>query len=42
MTKMNRMLNAKRSTANGEFRIDSEFNIERWTLSVGRFLPGMQ
>jgi hypothetical protein len=42
MTKMNRTPNAKRSTPDAEFRIDSEFNIERWRLSVGRFLPGMQ
>jgi hypothetical protein len=39
MKKMKQTLNAKRSTPNAEFRGDSEFDIERWTLSVGRFLP---
>jgi hypothetical protein len=42
MTKMKQTLNAKRSTPNGEFRVDSEFDIERWTLSVGCFLAGLQ
>jgi hypothetical protein len=42
MKKMKQTLNAKRSTPNPEFRGDSEFDIERWTLSVGRFLPGPQ
>jgi hypothetical protein len=37
MKKMKQTLNAKRSTPNAEFRRDSEFDIERWTLSVGRF-----
>ena len=32
MTKMKQTLNAKRSTPNAEFRRDSEFDIERWTL----------
>ena len=39
---MKQTLNAKRSTPNAEFRRASEFYIERWTLSVGRFLPGLQ
>jgi hypothetical protein len=42
MTKVKQTLNAKRSTPNAEFRRDSEFGIERWTLSVGRFLTGLQ
>ena len=41
MKKMKQTLNAKRSTPNAEFRRDSEFDIERWTLSVERFLPGL-
>jgi hypothetical protein len=41
MKKMKQTLNAKRSTPNVEFRSDSEFDIERSTLSVGRFLPGL-
>jgi hypothetical protein len=42
MTKTKQTLNAKRSTPNAEFRGDFEFDIERWTLSVGRFLPRLQ
>ena len=42
MRKMKQTLNAKRSTPNAEFRIDSELNIERWMFSVGRFLSGLQ
>lgn len=33
--------NAQRSTLNAEFRRDSEVDIGRWTLGVGRFLPGL-
>ena len=39
---MKQTLNAKRSTPNAEFRRVSELDIERWTLSVGRFLPALQ
>jgi hypothetical protein len=42
MKNIKQTLNAKRSTPNAEFPGDSEFDIERWTLSVGRFLPGLQ
>ena len=42
MKKMKQTFNAKRSMPNAEFRRDSELDIERWTLSVGRFLPGLQ
>ena len=49
MKKMKQTLNsdesrtgAQRSTLNAELRGDSEFYIERWTLSAGRFLPGPQ
>jgi hypothetical protein len=42
MKKMKQTLNAQRSTPSAEFRRDSQFNVERWTLSVGRFLPGLQ
>lgn len=38
---MKQTLNAHRSTLNAEFREDSEVDIERWTLGVGRFLPGL-
>jgi hypothetical protein len=31
-----------KQTLNVEFREDSEFDIESWMLSVGRFLPGPQ
>jgi len=41
MEKMKQTLNAQRATLNAEFRRNSEFDIERWTLSVGRFLPGL-
>jgi len=42
MKRMKKTLNAQRSTPNAELRGDSEFDIERWTLSVGRFLPALQ
>jgi len=42
MKKMKQTLNAQRSTPNVEFREDSGFDSESWTLSVGRFLPGLQ
>jgi hypothetical protein len=42
MKRMKKTLNAQCSTPNAELRGDSEFDIERWTLSVGRFLSGLQ
>ena len=35
-------LNAQRSTLNAESRRDSESDVGRWTLGVGRFLPGLR
>src|SRR5205823_2020749 len=42
MKKMKQTLNAKRSTPNAELRRASQLDIGRWTLSVGRFLPGVR
>ena len=42
MKTMKKTFNAQRSTRNVEFRGGSEFDIERWTLSVGRFLQALQ
>jgi hypothetical protein len=42
MKNMKQTLSAKPLTPNAQFRRDSEFDIERWTLSVGRFLSGLQ
>jgi|GraSoiStandDraft_47_1057283.scaffolds.fasta_scaffold25093_3 hypothetical protein len=35
-------LNAQRSTLNAESGRDSELDVGRWTLGVGRFLPGLR
>jgi hypothetical protein len=42
MKKMKQTLNAQRSTPNAEFRRDPEFDVERWTLDVGRFLAELR
>jgi hypothetical protein len=42
MKKMKQALNVKRSTPNAELRRHSEFDVERWTLGVGRFLVELQ
>ena len=50
MRKMKQTLNtqlrkdsrAGSSTPNAQFRRDSRLDVERWTLDVGRFRPGLR
>jgi hypothetical protein len=42
MRKMKQTLNAQRSTPNAQFRRDSWLDVERWTLDVGHFRPGLR
>jgi hypothetical protein len=40
--KAKQMLNSERSTLNAQFEADSELDVERWTLDVGRFLSRLR
>jgi hypothetical protein len=42
MRKMKQTLNAQRPTPNAQSTPDSELDVERWALGVGRLLPRLQ